>query len=116
MIDKLLDELSGSRWFSKLDLRIGYNQIRLALGEEYKTAFQTHCGHYEFCVMAFGLTNALATFQFAMNALLAPCFRKFAVVFLDDILIYSQSYEDNLSHVRAVLEILERDDTSQTYL
>jgi hypothetical protein len=109
MIDELLDELSGAQWFSKLDLRAGYHQIRLAPGKEAKTAFQTHNGHYEFKVMAFGLTGATATFQFAMNASLAPVLHKFALVFFDNILVYSKTYEDHLQHLRAILSILRRD-------
>jgi hypothetical protein len=109
VIDELLDELAGSRWFSKLDLCAGYHQIRLAPGEEHKTAFQTHNGQFKFKVMAFGLTGAPATFQHAMNVTLAPVLRKFVVVFFDDILIYSPSYELHLQHLSTILTILQRD-------
>lgn len=108
VIDELLDELSGACWFSKLDLKAGYHQIRLAPGEEYKTAFQAHNGHFEFTVMAFGLTGAPGTFQGATNTSLAPVLRKFALVFFDDILIYSKTFEDHLVHVAQVLDILAK--------
>jgi hypothetical protein len=109
IIDELLDDLAGSRWFSKLDLKSGYHRIHLAPGEEHKTAFPTHNGHFEFKVMAFGLTGAPATFQHAMNATLAPVLRKFVVMFFDDILVYSPSYEAHLVHLDTVLSILQRD-------
>jgi hypothetical protein len=80
-IDELMDELAGSSWFSNLDLRAGYHQICLDLGEEYKIAFQTHLGYYEVKVMAFGICGASSTFQGAMNKTLAPLLRKGVLVF-----------------------------------
>lgn len=109
IFDELVDELAGASWFSCLDLNSGFHQIRMKEGEEFKTAFQTHFGHFEFKVMSFGLCGAPATFQGAMNTTLQPLLRKCVLVFFDDILVYSQSFEAHLLHLQAVFQLLSKD-------
>jgi hypothetical protein len=107
IVDELLDELKGASWFTKLDLRSGYHQVRVKSEHIQKTTFKTHHGHWEFKVMPFGLTNAPATFQELMNTILAPVLRKYALVFVDDILVYSKTLADHKAHLAEVFGILQ---------
>ncbi|GBG74600.1 hypothetical protein CBR_g19008 [Chara braunii] len=106
--DELFDRLAGNRFFTKIDLRSGYHQIRVAAADQLKTAFRSRFGHYEFTVMLFGLTNAPATFQRAMNDIFRDILEQYVLVYLNDILVYSRTLEEHLRHLRDVLDRLRR--------
>lgn len=113
LVPAALEQLRGARLFSKLDLRSAYNLIRIRHGDEWKTAFVTPSGHYEYQVMPFGLSNAPAVFQSYMNEVLRPFLNRFVIVYIDDILIYSSSRSEHHNHV---LQVLRKLREHQLYL
>jgi hypothetical protein len=105
-IDDLFNQLKDEKIFSKIDLRSGYNQVRIKEEDISKTAFRTRYAHYEFTVVPFGLSNAPVVFMFLMNGIFREYLDKFVIVFLDDILIYYKSAEEHEQHLRMVLQVL----------
>nr|GEZ42269.1 reverse transcriptase [Tanacetum cinerariifolium] len=107
-IGDLFDQLQGVKFFSKIDLRSGYHQLRVKEHDIPKTAFRTRYGHYEFLVMVFGLTNALAVFMDLMNRIFHEYLNKFVIVFIDDILVYFKMKEEHEEHLHIVLGTLHQ--------
>ncbi|GBG62857.1 hypothetical protein CBR_g34228 [Chara braunii] len=106
--DELFDRLASNRFFTKIDLRSGYHQIRVAAADQPKTTLRSRFGHYKFTVMLFGLTNAPATFQRAMNDIFRDILEQYVLVYLDDILDYSHTLEEHLRHLHDVLDRLHK--------
>ncbi|GKA33423.1 putative reverse transcriptase domain-containing protein [Tanacetum coccineum] len=109
-IDDLFDQLQGSSVYSKIDLRSGYHQLRVCEEDILKTTFRTRYSCYEFQVMPFGFTNAPAIFVDLVNRVCMPYFDKFAIVFIDNILIYSRNKKEHEEHLKAILELLKKEE------
>lgn len=109
-IDEVWDQVGGAKYFSCIDLRSGYHQIRLRNEDVEKTAFRTRYGQFEYLVTPFGLTGAPGCFQTLMNNIFRPYLDKFVLVYLDDILIYSKTKEEHINHLRTILDILRENE------
>ena len=105
----MLDELSGANFFSKIDLKSGYYQIRIQEGDEWKTAFKTKFGLYEWLVMPMGLSEAPGTLVRLMHHVLRPYIGVFVVVYFDDILVFSKTMKEHINHVKSVLQTLRKE-------
>jgi hypothetical protein len=99
IIDEFLDEIAGAQYFTTIVLALGFYQIKMLPADEAKTAFKTHHGHFQFRVMPFGLRNAPTIFQCLMDAIFSKYMRKFVLVFMDDILVYSKFFEEHIKHL-----------------
>jgi hypothetical protein len=104
LIQSLVEKLKGAKYFTAVDLKSGYNLVQIKEGDEWKTAFKTKYGLFEYLVMPFGLRNAPAAFQHFMNDIFRDILDVYVVIYLDDILIFSETKELHIEHLKEVLQ------------